>query len=151
MIHRMRSQPIIPPLETATEPIHSAADLQHRWRALMGRLGFGERVLWVGFVGPDRRMLKLLVDLARPARADTALTDGLMEELSAVLDEEMAPGTTVALLLTGPGRGPVSLLTRQWASALSTSAAAHGVALQPIFSADDHELVEVEREVRQVG
>jgi hypothetical protein len=147
----MTSQLPIPPLETATEAIHSAADMHHRWRALMGRLGFDERVLWVGFVGPDARMLKILVDLARPARADTELTDGLMAELSAVLDEEMAPGTTVALLLTGPGRGPVSLLNRQWAAALSASAVTHGVPLQPIFSADDHELVEVDPELRQAG
>lgn len=147
----MRSQSPIPPLETATDPIHSAADMHHRWRALMGGPGFAERVLWVGFVGPDHRMLKLLVDLARPARADTALTDGLMEELSAVLAEEMAPGTTVALLLTGPGRGPVSLLHRQWAAALSASAAAHGVPLQPIFSANDQDLVEVDPAERQAG
>jgi len=147
----MRSPQSTPPLETATDPIHSAADMHHRWRALMGPLGFAERVLWVGFVGPDQRMLKLLVDLARPARADTALTDGLMEELAAVLDEEMAPGTTVALLLTGPGHGPVSLLHRQWTAALTTSAAAHGVPLQPIFSANNHDLVEVDPTARQAG
>lgn len=117
----------------------------------MGKLGFGEHMLWVGFVGPDCRMLKILVDLQRPARANPELTDALMEELSAVLVEEMQPGTTVALLLTGPGSGPVSMLNRQWAAALSTSAATHGVPLQPIFSADDHELTEVDPAIRQAG
>lgn len=41
----------IPPVETATDPVYSAADLCQRWRALMGPLGFGERLLWFGFVG----------------------------------------------------------------------------------------------------
>jgi hypothetical protein len=50
----------IPPIETATDPVHSAADMRQRWRALMGPLGFGEKLLWVGFVGPDRRMVKAL-------------------------------------------------------------------------------------------
>ena len=26
----------------------------------MGPLGFGEKLLWVGFVGPDRRMVKAI-------------------------------------------------------------------------------------------
>ena len=36
----------IPPMDTATNPVYSAADLRKRWRALMGPLGFGERLLW---------------------------------------------------------------------------------------------------------
>ncbi|MEZ0052833.1 hypothetical protein ABIA30_003858 [Mycobacterium sp. MAA66] len=152
MIRHMHSQPpTVPPIETATEPIHSTADLHQRWRALMGRLGFGERLLWVGFVGPDRRMLKILVDLPRPPRPDRELADGLMDELAAVLDDEMDPGTTVALLLTGPGSGPVSELSRQWAAALAASAAEYAVPIEPIFGANDHELIEVAPPLRQAG
>jgi hypothetical protein len=44
----------IPPIETATDPVHSAADLRQRWRALMGPLGFEERLLWFGLIGPNR-------------------------------------------------------------------------------------------------
>lgn len=142
MIHRMNVEPLhVPPLETATEPIHSATDMCQRWRAVMGRLGFGSRVLWVGFVGPDRAMIKMLIDLQRPARADPHLVDALMEELAAVLDDEMQPGTTVALLLTGPGSCALSESNRQWATALSAAATKFGVPLEPIFGADDHDLV----------
>ena len=31
----------IPPIDSATDPIHSPTDLGQRWRALMGPLGFG--------------------------------------------------------------------------------------------------------------
>ncbi len=133
-----------PPIETATDPIACAADMHQRWRALMGRLGFADRMLWVGFVGPDRRMIKMLIDLERTARPDPGQTDGLMAELASVLAQEMEPGTTVALLLTGPGRGPVSAARRQWVAALTSSAAKHHVPLEPIFSADNHDMVEVE-------
>jgi len=43
----------IPPIETASDPVYSAADLRQRWRALMGPLGFEERLLWFGLIGPD--------------------------------------------------------------------------------------------------
>ena len=132
-----------PPIETATDPITCAADMLGRWRALMGPLGFGKRMLWVGFVGPDHRMIKTLIDLERSARPDPIQIDGLMAELSSVLAQEMDPGTTVALLLTGPGRGRVSTARRQWVAELTASAARHGVPLRPVISADDHEMIEV--------
>ncbi len=122
-----------------------------RWRALMGRLGFTERMLWVGFVGPDCCMPKILADLQRPGRPNAGMADSLMDEMSAVLDDEFEPGTSVALLLTGPGRGPVSASRLQWAAMLSASAARYGVPLQPIFSADDHDLVEVEQPLQRAG
>ena len=34
-----------PPIESATEPILSATDMGQRWRAVMGPLGFSERLL----------------------------------------------------------------------------------------------------------
>ena len=50
----------IPHISTATDPIHSPADLQQRWRALMGPLGFGERLIWMAVIGTDNRFTKAL-------------------------------------------------------------------------------------------
>lgn len=95
----------IPPVETAADPVHSAADLRQRWRALMGPLGFGERLLWFGFLGPDRRFTKELGQLAIGPRPRARVRKNLVSALRTLLDD-MASGTTVALLLTGPGLGP---------------------------------------------
>ncbi|KMO77973.1 MAG: hypothetical protein HZB45_04005 [Mycolicibacterium rufum] len=59
-----------PAVETATEPIRSPADLRQRWRALMGPLGFGERLLRFVLVGPDRCFLKVLSDVECAADFD---------------------------------------------------------------------------------
>ena len=100
----------IPPVETATHPVHSAADLRQRWRALMGPLGFGERLLRFAFMGPDRCLVKFLADVeigSSPNRRDMG---NLMSALHTLL-ADMDAGTTVALLLSRPGRGGVTRLT----------------------------------------
>jgi len=56
MLH-MNAHEVLPHIETATDPVNSPADLRQRWRALMGPLGFGEQLLWFGFIGPDRGQL----------------------------------------------------------------------------------------------
>lgn len=75
----------IPPIDTATDPIHSPADLRERWRALMGPLGFGERSLWLGFVGADRRMIKTLTQVPVGRTPDRALVLDLVLALSDLL------------------------------------------------------------------
>lgn len=44
MLTVWRTHTYHPPIESARDPIHSAADMCMRWRALMDPLGFGERV-----------------------------------------------------------------------------------------------------------
>src|SRR3954462_4085114 len=83
----------IPPLESATDPVYSAADLRQRWRALMGPLGFSRRLLWVTFLGPDRRLIKTLRQLPIGPRPQHRSLKILMSSLRSVL-EDMAPGTT---------------------------------------------------------
>lgn len=137
MIGRMT---LIPALETATEPIRSAEDMRQRWRALMGPLGFGERLLWLGFVGPDRCMTKALSQVP----VGTAPHRGLVEEVMVglvVLLEDLEPGTSVALLLSRPGSDPASAEDRRWAAVLTTCAARVGVPIEPIFRANDAEIV----------
>ncbi|OBC10264.1 hypothetical protein A5784_37035 [Mycobacterium sp. 852013-50091_SCH5140682] len=140
----------VPPIETATDPIHSTADLRQRWRALMGELGFGQRLLWVGFVGGDRRMYKTMSQVPLRAKPQPGLVEYIVSRLPRVL-AGLEDGATVALLLTRPGRGPVSNLDRDWASLLTTAAVEYGVPLEPIFRANDEAVLEVEPTLRLAG
>ncbi len=133
----------IPPADTATDPIQSPADLRQRWRALMGRLGFDERLLRFVFIGPDRRMIKVLSDVPIGGRAQPGLVRDLMAALSEILADR-APGTTLALLLTRPGVGAISETDRAWSTLLTEAAVALGVPIEPIFRAHDEDLVLVE-------
>ncbi len=133
----------IPPIETATDPIHSASDLRERWRALMGPLGFGEKLLWIGFIGPDRRLYKTMSQLPIGPRPKSRVSTGLMSALRSVVDG-MPPGCTVALLMTGPGRGAIPAGDRLWAKSLSEAAAGLDVPLETIFRANDESLLPIE-------
>jgi hypothetical protein len=137
----------IPPIDTATDPVRSAADLRQRWRALMGPLGFGQRLLWVGFVGRDRRLYKTMTQITMPPHPRRDYVDDVLVRLHWIL-YEFEPGTTPALLLTRPGVGGISPLDRQWATVLTEVAAEREVQLEPIFRANDEALVQVEPEVR---
>jgi hypothetical protein len=133
----------IPPIESATDPVYSASDLRQRWRALMGPLGFGETLLWFGFIGPDRRLTKMLSQVPIGPRPQGRILRNLMSALRTLLDDA-ASGTTVALLLTGPGRGPVSSTDRVWAKSLTAIADRFAVPLEPIFRANDESLVQID-------
>ena len=133
----------IPPMDTATDPVYSAADLRQRWRALMGPLGFGERLLWFGFLGPDRRLTKVLSHVAVGPCPRSRMLKNLMSALRTLLDD-MASGTTVALLLTGPGLGPICPTDRVWLKSLTESAERFVVPLDPIFRANDESLLQIE-------
>src|SRR4051812_4775953 len=132
----------IPPIESATDPVYSAADLRQRWRALMGPLGFSRRLLWVSILGPDRRLIKTLRQLPIGPRPQHRSLKNLMLSLRSVLDD-MAPGTTVAMLLTGPGKGPISPADRVWTKSLTEIAERFAVPIEPIFRANDESLLHV--------
>lgn len=133
----------IPAIETATEPIRSAADLQQRWLALMAPLGFGERLLWFGFIGPDHRFIKILNHMPIGPRPQSRSIKNLMSALRTLLTDTLPPQTTVALLLTGPGHGGISAADRVWSKQLSEMATRFGIPLEPIFRANDALLQEV--------
>ena len=132
----------IPAMETATDPIHSAADLRQRWRALMGPLGFGERLLRFVLVGPDRRFLKMMSDVEIASAPDPAFVAELMAALSDLL-AGFEPGTTVAFCLTRPGIGSVSRIDRRGASVITECAADFEVPVEAFFRANDEALIEV--------
>ncbi len=142
MICRMTDDDLLPAIESATDPVYSALDLRQRWRALMGPLGFGERLLWLGFLGPDRRLIKALSQVPIRPRPQARIIKNIMSSLRSVLDG-MAPGTTVAMLLTGPGCGPVSPADQLWSKSLTDMARQFAVPLEPIFRANDESLMQV--------
>jgi hypothetical protein len=133
----------IPPIDTATDPVHSAADLRHRWRALMGPLGFGQRLLWIAFLGDDRRLMKTMTQMPIDALPEPRLIRDLVSRLRVVVDG-MLWEIEIALLLTGPGRGGVSPADRQWAKSLTDAAAEFEVPLLPIFRANDEAILHVD-------
>src|ERR1700753_155724 len=126
----------IPPIQTACDPVHSTQDLRERWRALMGPLGFGNRLLWFGLIGPDRCFTKKLGQVAIRPRPRGRIVWNLMSSLRTLLDD-LEPGTTVALLLSGPGRGPVSTIELILAKSLTEMADRFAIPLEPIFRAND--------------
>jgi hypothetical protein len=132
----------IPPIETACDPVRSAGDLRQRWRALMGPLGFEERLLWFGLIGPDRCFAKQLSQVPVRPRPQGRILWNLMSALRTLLDD-LGPGNTVALLLTRPGRGPVSAADRVWSKTLSDMAERFAVPLEPIFRANDELLEQI--------
>lgn len=142
MITGMTQPPSIDPpsIDTATDPIHSPDDMRERWRALMGPLGFGERLLWLGFVGPDRRMLKALTQIPIGRAPHRDVVEDLVIAVSVFL-EDLDPGHSVALLLTRPGRDAITTDDRRWAEALTTAGDRIGVPLETVFRANDNDLV----------
>jgi hypothetical protein len=65
-----------------------------------------------------------------------------MSALRTLLDD-LEPKTTVALLLTGPGRGPVSSADRMWSKTITEMAERFVVPLEPIFRANDESIVQL--------
>lgn len=130
----------IPPAETATDPIHSPADLRQRWRALVGELGFGERLLRFAFVGPDRCLVKVLTEMPIDVNPDAVALESLMVALGELV-VDVGPGSTVALLVTRPGRGGISKADKRWAFALEDAADSFGVPIEPIYRANDEAIV----------
>ena len=106
----------------------------------MGPLGFGERLLRFAFVGPDRRLLKVLSEMPVGTTPDPVALESLMLALGELIDD-LGEGSTVALLLTRPGRGGISNADRRWALALVDAAQRFGVPIEPIFRANDDAVV----------
>ncbi len=126
----------IPPIQTACDPVYSTQDLRERWRALMGPLGFETRLLWFGLIGPDRCFTNKLSRVPIRPRPRGRIVWNLMSSLRTLLDD-LEAGTTVALLLSGPGRGPASTIELVWSKSLTDMAERFAVPLEPIFRAND--------------
>ncbi|MEE4024596.1 hypothetical protein V1Y59_16035 [Gordonia sp. PKS22-38] len=129
----------IPDITTAHDPIRGTEDLRQRWRALMGELGFSAGRIWFAFVGTDRRLVKILDWLPLPPEPDAHLVDMLTGGLTSAVDQ--LPVTSVAFLISRPGRDGVTDVDQAWATVLIESARRNGLPIQPIHRANDVHLV----------
>lgn len=132
----------IPPLLPAHEmpPVRSQADLELHWRRLMGELGFGSIKLWWLFFDADGHCAPTthqVEDL--PEEPGPHGLANLMWICQQVLDE-VAPGGSVAFLLSRPGGVGITAGDRAWASGIGRAARAAGVRCHPVHLANDHEL-----------
>ena len=109
----------------------------------MGPLGFGERLLRFAFVGPDRCLLTVVSEVPVTRTPEINLVWNLMEALRELV-AKFDGHTTVALLITRPGVGGISEADRHWSTLLTDVADELGVPIEPIFRANDEDLVLVE-------
>lgn len=119
--------------EVTDLPIHSQADLDRLWRALMGDLGFSHRRLWVLLVCDDGRPIPHVVQIDEIP--ETPGDDDLVRllEMCQHLDDEAG----VAVLLSRPGRDGLTATDKAWGAALLAAARATGVSCWPLHVAND--------------
>lgn len=131
----------IPALRPADEmdPIRNEHDVLAYWRALMGELGFSERVLWLLFVRGDGMAEPHLTQVAElPEYPDSDLS-GLMHVCREV-SSQIGDDTSVAMLLSRPGSGGLGASDRAWGARIVEAARRHGVALHPFHVANDEQI-----------
>ncbi|WP_045822570.1 hypothetical protein [Williamsia herbipolensis] len=129
-----------PDVATASQALHTD-QLREGWHTLMGPLGFSETLLWFAFVDATGHVLPALNRLPLDGPPDAFLADLLFYRLSEVIDGDDV--VSVAMLITRPGVDTISPWDRGWARLFSAAAELAEVTIEPIFRANDADLVEV--------
>jgi hypothetical protein len=126
---------------TATEldrlKIRNQSDVQRMWELLMQPLGFRSTSVWVTFVGDDDRPTRFLVEIAEseqlPEPHEVANLFAVLEQVCA----EEGEGTSVAFLVSRPGRDGINAFDRALAARLISGARGSGLHCHPIHVAND--------------
>jgi hypothetical protein len=117
--------------------IQSQSDLQRMWELLMQPLGFRSTSVWVTFIGPDDRPTRFLVEIAESEQLpEPQEVTSLFNILEQVCDDE-GEGTSVALLVTRPGRDGINAFDRDLATRLLAGARSSALHCHPIHVAND--------------
>lgn len=140
MLRHMTYEP--PPLQRPedTPPIHTQDDLCQAWRALMGKLGFGQRYLWFLFLEEDGRLVPQVNQVeamaAAPQPGDCAGAIGLFRRVM----NGNGGGLSVAVLWSRPGGAATTSDDLRWAKGLTDEARRQGVRMWPVHLANDYDL-----------
>jgi len=117
--------------------IQGQSDLQRMWELLMRPLGFRSTSVWVTFVGADDRPTRFLVEIADseqlPEATEVAHLFDVLEQVCA----EEGEGTSVAFLITRPGRDSVNGFDRELATRLIAGSRSSHLRCHPIHVAND--------------
>src|SRR4051794_23296389 len=127
--------PLLPPDQMAA--IRTPADLTRAWRALMGRLRFADRRLWLLFLEPDGRLLGPLLSLDDlPDGPYDLEVDEVVTVCREILDGP-GGGGSVAMLISRPGRDAWHVGDRAWARYLVAATHRIGGQVWPVHRAND--------------
>jgi hypothetical protein len=136
--------PLLPPGDLPA--VRTQADLRRAWQALMGRLGFPDRRLWLLFLDAEGRP-------GGPLLSIDNLPDGPydlpVEDLVTICREILGGpggGGSVAMLITRPGSEEWHVGDRAWGRYLAAAAHRVGGKVWPVHRANDRELVAVPAE-----
>ena len=114
-------------------PIRTQADLELFWRGLMGPLGFSQRMLWILVIDHEDRPGPIMqIDQLPPAPGE-----GDLDRMVDLLRHGVLGDASVAFLLTGPGRRPMSEDGLAWARGLAQVAGRAGMTDRPVHRAND--------------
>ena len=123
------------PSELDQLKICSQRDVQRMWELLMQPLGFRSTSVWVTLIGPDDRPVRCLIEITDSEEVpEPREVASLFEVLAQVLEDD---GTSVAFLISRPGRGSVNAFDREVAARLVAGARTAGVACHPVHVAND--------------
>ncbi|TCJ30446.1 hypothetical protein [Nocardioides jejuensis] len=109
-------------------PIVDQASLEHHWRALMGKLGFGRPRVWVLLIQRSRGLMVSEVD-ELPLRPEDDAASGLRHVFGSF------DGVEPAFLYCRPGSSALSAADRAWVDVLVAASDAW-----PVHVANDVEL-----------
>jgi hypothetical protein len=126
---------------TATEldslKVRNQNHVQRMWELLMQPLGFGSTSIWVTFIGSDDRPTRFLLEIAESEQLpEPHEVANLFDVLEQICTDE-GEGTSLAFLVTRPGRDSVNAFDRDLAGRLMTGARASSLHCHPIHVAND--------------
>ncbi len=117
--------------------IRNQSDVHRMWELLMQPLGFRSTSIWVTFIGVDDRPTRFLLEITESEHLpDAEEVANLFAMLEHVCVDE-GEGTSVAFLVTRPGRDSVNAFDRDLAGRLVAGARSSHVHCHPIHVAND--------------
>jgi len=119
-------------------PVRSQYDLCLRWRAMMGPLGFSERLLWLSFLTAERTMSPHLIQIADiPVDPEPEMLDSLTWICNQTCRDPGLAGGSLAVLLSRPGTAAITDSDRVWARGLTLAAQRGRLRMEPVHLATD--------------
>ncbi|MGY1804996.1 hypothetical protein ACI78T_17075 [Blastococcus sp. SYSU D00922] len=110
----------LPPL--ADVPVRSADDLTSRWTLLLEPPVFRARSLWLAWLGPDRRMLPIVIPVDDvPLVPEPAMLENLRRLHDSLFESQLGGDGHFAMALCRPGEPVVRGDDEAWVQALSSA------------------------------